>query len=117
MSAARTSPHELLLRTLAEREPGLRAHVEGVARLAVAVGRELGLTGDELAELRLAAELHDVGKLAIPDAVLRKPGPADRRGVAVHPPAHADRAAHPRRRAGAPPGRRDRALDPRALGR
>jgi HD-GYP domain-containing protein (c-di-GMP phosphodiesterase class II) len=46
-----------------------------VARLAVAIGRELGLSGDQLAELRLAAELHDVGKLAIPDAVLRKPGP------------------------------------------
>ena len=75
LSAARTSPHELLLRTLAEREPGLCAHVEGVARLAVAVGRQLGLSGDQLAELRLAAELHDVGKLAIPDAVLRKPGP------------------------------------------
>ena len=75
MSSTRTSPHELLLRTLAEREPGLRAHVEGVARLAVAVGRELGMTADEIAELRLAAELHDVGKLAIPDAVLRKPGP------------------------------------------
>ena len=75
MSAARTSPHELLLRTLAEREPGLRAHVESVARLAVTVGRELGMSIDEIAELRLAAELHDVGKLAIPDAVLRKPGP------------------------------------------
>ncbi len=75
LSASRTSPHELLLRTLAEREPGLRVHVEGVARLAVSVGRALGLNGDELSELRLASELHDVGKLAIPDAVLRKPGP------------------------------------------
>ena len=73
MSASRTSPHELLLRTLAEREPGLREHVEGVARLAVGVGRELGLTGDELAELRLAAELHDVGKLAIPDEFSASP--------------------------------------------
>jgi diguanylate cyclase (GGDEF)-like protein len=75
MSASRSTPHELLLRTLAEREPGLREHVEGVARLAVAVGRALGLDTEELVELRLAAELHDVGKLAIPDAVLRKPGP------------------------------------------
>ena len=33
------------------------------------------MDGDEIGELRLAAELHDVGKLAIPDAVLRKPGP------------------------------------------
>ncbi len=75
LSASRTSPHELLLRTLAEREPGLRAHVEGVARLAVTVGRELRLDDEQLTELRLAAELHDVGKLAIPDDVLRKPGP------------------------------------------
>jgi two-component system, cell cycle response regulator len=75
VSSGRSSAHELLLRTLAEREPGLREHVEGVARLAVLVGRRLGFTGDELEELRLAAELHDVGKLAIPDAVLQKPGP------------------------------------------
>jgi two-component system cell cycle response regulator len=73
--AGRGRPHELLMRTLAEREPGLREHVEGVASLAVAVGRELGLADEELDELRLAAELHDVGKLAVPDAVLNKPGP------------------------------------------
>ncbi len=75
LAAGRGSPHELLMRTLAEREPELRAHVEGVARLAVAVGRQLGLGATDLRELRLAAELHDVGKLAIPDAVLRKAGP------------------------------------------
>ena len=73
--AGRGRPHELLLRTLAEREPGLLEHVEGVANLAVSVGTRLGIAGSELGELRLAAELHDVGKLAIPDAVLRKPGP------------------------------------------
>jgi diguanylate cyclase (GGDEF)-like protein len=75
LAAGRGSPHELLMRTLAEREPELREHVDGVARLAVAVGRRLGLGANELRELRLAAELHDVGKLAIPDAVLRKAGP------------------------------------------
>jgi diguanylate cyclase (GGDEF)-like protein len=73
----RGSAHELLLRTLAEREPGLREHVAGVATLAVAVGERLGLGGNELDELRLAAELHDVGKLAVPDAVLQKPAPLD----------------------------------------
>jgi diguanylate cyclase (GGDEF)-like protein len=73
----RGSAHELLLRTLAEREPGLREHVAGVASLAVAVARRLGIAGNELDELRLAAELHDVGKLAIPDAVLQKPGALD----------------------------------------
>ena len=73
----RGSAHELLLRTLAEREPGLRDHVAGVATLAVAVARKLGIAGNDLDELRLAAELHDVGKLAIPDAVLQKPAALD----------------------------------------
>jgi diguanylate cyclase (GGDEF)-like protein len=73
----RGSAHELLLRTLDERDAGLRRHVAGVAVLAFAVGQRLGLTGSDLDELRLAAELHDVGKLAIPDAVLQKPEPLD----------------------------------------
>lgn len=70
-------PHEVLLRALAEREPDLHAHVAGVAALAAEAGRRLGFDEERLEELRLAAELHDVGKLAIPDAVLSKPGPLD----------------------------------------
>ena len=73
----RGTAHEPLLRTLAEREPELRAHLADVSSLAVRVGQQLGLAPDELEELRLAAELHDVGKLAIPDAVLQKSGPLD----------------------------------------
>ena len=42
-----------------------------------AVGRHLGLEGEELDHVRVAAELHDVGKVAIPDAILNKPGPLD----------------------------------------
>jgi two-component system cell cycle response regulator len=75
LHTGRGESYELLLRALAEREPGLRDHVRGVAEYSVAVGRELGFVGDQLAELRLAAELHDVGKLAVPDAVLNKRGP------------------------------------------
>jgi diguanylate cyclase (GGDEF)-like protein len=73
----RGTAHEPLLRTLAEREPELRAHVADVSSLAVRLGQQLDLAPDELEELRLAAELHDVGKLAIPDAVLQKSGPLD----------------------------------------
>ena len=73
----RGTAHEPLLRTLAEREPELRAHVADVSSLAARVGGQLGLAPDELEELRLAAELHDVGKLAIPDVVLQKSGPLD----------------------------------------
>jgi two-component system cell cycle response regulator len=73
----RGNPQEMLLQALYEREPDLRPHVQGVADMACAVGRVLGLKGERLGDLRLAARLHDVGKLAIPDAVLQKPGPLD----------------------------------------
>jgi HD-GYP domain-containing protein (c-di-GMP phosphodiesterase class II) len=45
-----------------------------VADLAEAVGRRLRVPPDELSEIRQAAELHDVGKLAIPEEILSKPG-------------------------------------------
>jgi two-component system, cell cycle response regulator len=67
----------VLLQALYERSPDLRDHAEDVVEAAVAVGESLGVTGAELEELALAARLHDVGKLAIPDAVLQKPGPLD----------------------------------------
>src|SRR5262249_11335356 len=73
----RGSAHEPLLRTLAEREPELRAHVAAVSSLALRIGELLGLAREGIEELRLAAELHDVGKLAIPDVVLQKSGPLD----------------------------------------
>jgi two-component system, cell cycle response regulator len=74
-TGADSGPYEVLLRALTEREPGLREHLDGVAQLATALGTQLGLSDDELKELHLAAQLHDVGKLAIPEAVLQKPGP------------------------------------------
>lgn len=77
LAVRRGTAHEPLLRTLAEREPELRAHVADVSTLAVRVGERLAFGVDELEELRLAAELHDVGKLAIPDVVLRKAGALD----------------------------------------
>jgi diguanylate cyclase (GGDEF)-like protein len=67
--------HEVLLRVLEEREPGLRDHMRAVADLAVPIGKQMGLSGPALEELQLAAELHDIGKLAIPVAILEKPGP------------------------------------------
>ncbi len=66
-----------LLQTLAERDPRLADHLHDVAELAEAVGRALGLTPETVDQLRQAAELHDVGKVAIPDAILAKRGPLD----------------------------------------
>jgi diguanylate cyclase (GGDEF)-like protein len=76
MSAGRQSA-DVLLRALAERSPELVYHVGGVAETAQAVARELGVPEDELPGIRQAAELHDIGKVAIPDAILGKPGPLD----------------------------------------
>jgi len=71
-SATEQSSH-VLLQALAERNPGLSDHVTGVAELAEAVAVKLGLPYAEIARVRLAAALHDVGKMAIPDAILEKP--------------------------------------------
>jgi two-component system cell cycle response regulator len=76
VSAARQSS-DVLLRALSERHPSLRDHVSGVAALALAIGERLGLPPEELEDLSKAAELHDMGKVAIPDAILDKPGPLD----------------------------------------
>jgi HD-GYP domain-containing protein (c-di-GMP phosphodiesterase class II) len=48
-------------------------HSERVARIAVELGREMGLEGDELGDIYLAGLLHDVGKIGIRDTVLKKP--------------------------------------------
>jgi putative two-component system response regulator len=49
-------------------------HVERVARYAVATGRELGMDTDDLRHLWVGALLHDVGKIGVPDHILKKPG-------------------------------------------
>ncbi len=76
VSAGRQS-RDVLLRSLSERQPDLHVHLRGTADLALAVGRQLGMPTDELDDVARAAELHDVGKIAIPDAILEKSGPLD----------------------------------------
>ena len=68
---------DVLLQMVSERTPELRERIDDVALLAQGVGRRLGLRAHELYEVVRAAELHDIGKMAIPDAILSKPGPLD----------------------------------------
>jgi putative nucleotidyltransferase with HDIG domain len=56
------------------RDPYTAGHSERVSALSVAVGRQMQLPDDQLDVLRLGALLHDIGKIGISDAVLRKPG-------------------------------------------
>jgi putative nucleotidyltransferase with HDIG domain len=57
------------------RDPYTAGHSERVSAVSVAVGRQMQLPDEELEILRLGALLHDIGKIGISDAVLRKPGP------------------------------------------
>jgi HD-GYP domain-containing protein (c-di-GMP phosphodiesterase class II) len=64
-------------RALRERDENTFSHCDRTCALAVQTGRSLGLSAAELAALRRAAELHDIGKIGIPDSVLFKPGRLD----------------------------------------
>jgi two-component system cell cycle response regulator len=62
--------HRVLLRVAAEHDGALRNHVDYVAHFAEAVACELGLDDAARIEVTRAAALHDIGKVAIPDAIL-----------------------------------------------
>ena len=65
----------VLVRVLAERSPDLGAHHVDVADLCEIVCRRLGLAEEDIEAIVEAAALHDIGKAALPDAILDKPGP------------------------------------------
>ena len=67
----------VLVRAMAERQPELGKHVALVRDLALEAGDQLGLNEAQLVMLARAAELHDIGKVAIPDEILERPGPLD----------------------------------------
>jgi putative nucleotidyltransferase with HDIG domain len=64
-----------LLVTLAEKDGYTEEHTRRVALRAVQVGEELGLPPERLRELAVGGLLHDIGKLTVPDAILKKPEP------------------------------------------
>jgi diguanylate cyclase (GGDEF)-like protein/putative nucleotidyltransferase with HDIG domain len=70
-----TAAIESMAATLEVRDPQTAGHARRVQALALAVAEELHLRDESLDALRHAALLHDIGKLAIPDAILLKPGP------------------------------------------
>jgi putative nucleotidyltransferase with HDIG domain len=64
----------MLAAAIDEKDPYTRGHSGRVAKYSTLIGRELGLSPEELDRLRIAALLHDVGKIGVEDRVLKKPG-------------------------------------------
>jgi putative nucleotidyltransferase with HDIG domain len=79
---------EGLMAILQLHERDARGHAMRVARLAVAIGDELGFSDRELETLEYGGMLHDIGKLDMPASILSKPGPLDEnewRVMRTHP--------------------------------
>ncbi len=74
---------EALAAALEAKDAYTADHARSIAAQAEAVGRTLGIGDDALRDLRFAAVFHDIGKIAVPESVLHKPGPltADERAI------------------------------------
>ena len=79
---------DVLLATLTATNPEAYAHAHRVAALSATIARALDLGAPDVATVERGALLHDVGKLAMPEAVLRKPAPLtveEQRLIRLHP--------------------------------
>jgi diguanylate cyclase (GGDEF)-like protein len=76
-SHAGDQARDVLIRIMHAKQPSLEDHSSEVAQLCHRVGRRFGMTAEQLDELVRAAELHDIGKVGIPDAILEKPEDLD----------------------------------------
>lgn len=88
-----TSLFDLITTALDARDPHSSGHSAKVAEQAVSLGRFMGLQPDELDRLRRAALLHDIGKVAVPDHILRKvvaKTPEEEKVLQSHPVAGAE---------------------------
>jgi putative two-component system response regulator len=66
---------QTLVHALDAKDPYTRGHSTRVSLYAVRIAQRLGFSGQALEDIRLGAELHDIGKIGTRDAILRKPGP------------------------------------------
>lgn len=79
--------------TIEARDPYTLGHCDRLSRYAVALGEALGLDHEMVRALRLGGYLHDLGKIAVPDGILLKPGPLDpieQERIRAHPGAGSD---------------------------
>jgi putative nucleotidyltransferase with HDIG domain len=79
---------EALAEVLDARDPYTAGHSLRVAQYAHAIALQMGISAKQASQIRIAAQLHDIGKIALPDAVLQKPGtlsPEEYGLVKLHP--------------------------------
>ncbi len=76
-TSAGSQSRDVLLTALRERQPQMAKRAVDVAELALAVAEGLGMEAEQRDETYRAAQLHETGKMAIPDAILKKPGPLE----------------------------------------
>src|SRR5207302_3316460 len=65
---------QMLAGAVDEKDPYTRGHSDRVTRYSVILAKEMGLLTEEIERVRIAAQLHDVGKIGIEDRILKKPG-------------------------------------------
>ena len=75
LERAYVSTVEALANALEAQDAYTEAHCRALAKLAVTVGGEMGLEGEQLKHLELGAVFHDIGKIGVPSEIIRKPGP------------------------------------------
>jgi putative nucleotidyltransferase with HDIG domain len=65
---------QMLAGAVDEKDPYTRGHSDRVTKYSVMISKELGMSSEEVEKIRIAAQLHDVGKIGIEDRILKKPG-------------------------------------------
>jgi diguanylate cyclase (GGDEF)-like protein/putative nucleotidyltransferase with HDIG domain len=88
MNALHIRTIETLALAIEAKDQTTRDHLSRVQHYAVEIGKEMGLTEDELNGLRAASLLHDIGKLAVPEHIITKPGkltPQEFEKMKIHP--------------------------------
>ncbi len=83
-----------LARSIEAKDPYTEGHCDRLSRYTVSLGETLGLSGEQLVALRRGGIVHDIGKVAVPESVLLKPGPLDPVRAQNHGAAHHCRRTH-----------------------
>ncbi len=72
-----------LIEVVEKRDPYTAGHQQRVAELSVAIGAEMGISGERLEGIYIGASIHDIGKIGVPTEILSKPGRLDDAEIAL----------------------------------